>query len=209
MRKRRRNLSKTASRSLDVQPRGNLCMVRNVERLRLVGRRRLIARGWWRRGRVELPVQKAPNWNVLQAYPAICFACRSFRRPNLRRRSRLVLGPASSALGQQHPGFMAPASRPPGAARADVAALRQLGRVHDRQLLLCHLFTRCGGASACNSAKHPPVEPARPHRLVDAYIMPHSRRGGLRVRQGNPVWPRPVLDTLLTPALRLPNPPHR
>ena len=26
---------------------------------------------WWRRGRVELPVQKVPNWNVLQAYPAI------------------------------------------------------------------------------------------------------------------------------------------
>ena len=26
---------------------------------------------WWRRGRVELPVQKAPSENVLQACPAV------------------------------------------------------------------------------------------------------------------------------------------
>ena len=32
-----------------------------------------------------------------------------------------------------------------------------------RQLLFCHLFTRCDGASACNSATMPPVEPTRPH----------------------------------------------
>ena len=28
--------------------------------------------GWWRRGRVELPVQKAPHKNVLQVCPALC-----------------------------------------------------------------------------------------------------------------------------------------
>ena len=27
---------------------------------------------WWRRGRVELPVQKMPRQNVLQAYPTVC-----------------------------------------------------------------------------------------------------------------------------------------
>ena len=27
---------------------------------------------WWRRGRVELPVQKAPLMDVLQTYPALC-----------------------------------------------------------------------------------------------------------------------------------------
>ncbi len=28
---------------------------------------------WWRRGRVELPVQKIPRWNVLQACSALCY----------------------------------------------------------------------------------------------------------------------------------------
>ena len=31
---------------------------------------------WWRRGGVEPPVQKAPHWNVLQAYPAFIFSPR-------------------------------------------------------------------------------------------------------------------------------------
>ena len=30
------------------------------------------------------------------------------------------------------------------------------------QLLFCHLFTRCDGASACNPVGTSPVEPARP-----------------------------------------------
>ena len=33
------------------------------------------------------------------------------------------------------------------------------------QLLVCHLFTRCDGASACNPAETSPVEPTRPHLL--------------------------------------------
>ena len=42
---------------------------------------------WWRRGRVELPVQQGPGWNVLQAYPVLC--CRSSKLP-----------PAESQRGQ-------------------------------------------------------------------------------------------------------------
>ena len=41
------------------------------------------------------------------------------------------------------------------------AAKRGKGSLY-RQLLFCHLFTGCDGASACNPARTPPVEPARP-----------------------------------------------
>ena len=36
--------------------------------------------------------------------------------------------------------------------------------------MFCHLFTRCDGASACNPAVTPPVEPTRPH--VNTNIIP-------------------------------------
>ncbi len=45
----------------------------------------------------------------------------------------------------------------------DVAAVRRLGLALACQLLFCHLFTRCDGASACNPAETSPVEPTRPH----------------------------------------------
>ena len=44
----------------------------------------------------------------------------------------------------------------------NVAAVRLLVLALYRQLPFCHPFTRCGGASACNPARTPPVEPARP-----------------------------------------------
>ena len=44
----------------------------------------------------------------------------------------------------------------------DVAAVRLLVLAVRCQLFLCHLFTRCDGASACNPARTPPVEPTRP-----------------------------------------------
>ena len=44
----------------------------------------------------------------------------------------------------------------------DVAAVRPLVLALRCQLFLCHLFTRCDGASACNPARTPPVEPTRP-----------------------------------------------
>ena len=77
---------------------------------------------WWRRGRVELPVQKRPSRNVLQAYPAL-YSCFSELPPAEARSAQpisLIL--PLSALEQLHPGFMAPASPPPGLVGADVAA---------------------------------------------------------------------------------------
>ena len=59
---------------------------------------------------------------------------------------------------------MSPCRRPRGEAPEDVAAARRrVVLVLRCQLLGCHLFTRCDGASACNPAEKPPVEPARPH----------------------------------------------
>ena len=53
---------------------------------------------WWRRGRVELPVQKVPNWNVLQAYPAILSRLTELLPAESPKAQPMVLGPALSAL---------------------------------------------------------------------------------------------------------------
>ena len=70
--------------------------------------------GWWRRGRVELPVQKVPQEDVLQAYPALC--CRPCQLSPAKscKGQPIILSPAPSASGEQHPGALAPASPLPG-----------------------------------------------------------------------------------------------
>ena len=54
----------------------------------------------------------------------------------------------------------------------DVTALRRLRlALVSCQLQLCHLFTRCDGASACNPAGTSPVESARPHDAYTYFII--------------------------------------
>ena len=77
---------------------------------------------WWRRGRVELPVQKVLRSNMLQACPAL-YACSSKASAGgIYREPADFLKPPLSASGQRRPRFMAPASPPPGLVGADVAA---------------------------------------------------------------------------------------
>ena len=131
---------------------------------------------WWRRGRVELPVQKIPWLNVLQAYSAFCSRASKLLLTKSQRAQPIYLTLPISVSGQRHPGFMTPASPPPGVVRADAAALfRRLERKLCRcccQLLFCHLFIEMGGTSACNSPEYSPVEPARP--LMVTTILSHN-----------------------------------
>ena len=154
-----------------------------------MGQARLTARQarvfWWRRGRVELPVQKIPWWNVLQACSAFCSRASKLLLTKSRRAQPIYLTLPTSVSGQRHPGFMTPASPPPGLVGADAAALfRRLERMLYRwccQLLFCHLFIEMGGTSACNSPEYSPVEPARPHMLtiILSHNIPISTRDAL------------------------------
>ena len=52
--------------------------------------------------------------------------------------------------------------------------VKRLGLAVACQLIVCHLFTRCGGASACNPAGTPPVETTRPHISIVSFISRNS-----------------------------------
>ena len=130
---------------------------------------------WWRRGRVELPVQKIPWGNVLQAYSAFCSRAPELLLTESPGSQPNCLTLSISVSEQRHPGFMTPASPPPELVGADAAVLfRRLERKLCRccQLLFCHLFFEMGGTSACNSPEYSPVEPTRPH--VAACILCHN-----------------------------------
>ena len=52
---------------------------------------------WWRRGRVELPVQRAPRLNMLQACPVICSRPAELLPSESRRAEPISLEPGLSA----------------------------------------------------------------------------------------------------------------
>ena len=69
--------------------------------------------GWWRRGRVELPVQKRP----LRVYYKLSRLFVSPVRPlptEFRQVSRVLLVPPIPASGQWHPDFSSPTPIPSG-----------------------------------------------------------------------------------------------
>ena len=79
-------------------------------------------------------------------------------------------------------------AQPPPSRRGDGGRRRLVRRLKLAcccQLLVCHLFTRCDGASACNPARAPPVEPTRPHIMLIISPLTHGpagRRFNLAVR---------------------------
>jgi len=127
---------------------------------------------WWRRGRVELPVQKAPRSDILQAYPVFCSRLRELPPAGITPR------PADFSLTARYrrergriPDLWRPLPRLREWQGADVAAVRPLVRIHDRRLFFCHQFYEISGASACNPPENAPVEPTRPHSHI---IMPYQ-----------------------------------
>ena len=96
---------------------------------------------WWRRGRVELPVQKTLNWNVLQACPALIFSLAA-SPPTKRLVSQPMglLGLPASALGQTAPRIHCACSPPSGRDEGKRSRFRRLVRVVARELVSCRLF---------------------------------------------------------------------
>ena len=69
---------------------------------------------WWRRGSVELPVQKAPWADILQTYSAICSRFSKLPPTESPRSQPINLSSTISASREPHPERMAPASQPSG-----------------------------------------------------------------------------------------------
>ena len=98
---------------------------------------------WWRRGRVELPVQRTPHWNLLQACPVLFFSPPGSLLARSFGSQPIILKPQLSASTRAAPRFMSPSLCPRGKAKTDVVTLfRRPGRVVFRQLLFRRLFTR-------------------------------------------------------------------
>ena len=126
-----------------------------------------LACSWWRRGRVELPVQKTPRSGYATGLAGDnCLAPTPlYRRQDCAGASRKVFGPSHRRQSDRTSiyGAHSPPSRIGGDGRS--RPVRRLGLAVACQLFFCHLFTRLDGASACNPAETSPVEPTRPHYL--------------------------------------------
>jgi hypothetical protein len=123
--------------------------------------------GWWRRGRIELPVQRKNALSLLQAYPAVLSRPAGRREPEHRRNQSMALWPPLSTSEQPHPDLSAPIPRPPGGVRVDVARLvRRPGQTHVRQLLFRHRFSEGVAprpATQVRRSLSSPFVPEHPH----------------------------------------------
>ncbi len=100
---------------------------------------------WWRRGRVELPVQKSFTRSFYRLSRPLYLAPPP-SADRLRRSQPVSLRQPLPASGLQHLGFSAPYPARRGEARESVAALVRLPvRIRVRQLLLCHLISEVDG----------------------------------------------------------------
>ena len=122
---------------------------------------------WWRRGRVELPVQRASRSGCATGLAVLVFHYRGSDRQGVRGSQPMSLWPPYRRRASRTPNCSAQSAPSGAGAGGRSRYVKRLGlAVLARQLLLCHLFTRCGGASACNPAGKPAVEPARPHECI-------------------------------------------
>ena len=69
---------------------------------------------WWRRGRIELPVQRKNALSLLQAYPAVLSRPAGRREPEHRRDQSMDLWLLLSTSERPHPDLSAPIPHPPG-----------------------------------------------------------------------------------------------
>jgi len=112
---------------------------------------------WWRRGRVELPVQrKLPriSYRLSQLFNLARLAPADRVQPG----QSISLSPPCSTLGQWHPGFSSPTPDPPGWGQGGCAAYLIRRRL---VLVLCQLcFATClmrvAATSACNPVTYFP-----------------------------------------------------
>ena len=112
---------------------------------------------WWRRGRVELPVQKKR--------PRICYKLSQLffltwltSADRVQPSQSIILSPPLSTSRRWHPNFSAPNPNP--LRRGQVGCATSLIRLQEliqvRQLFFCHLFNEVSGTSACNPVAYSP-----------------------------------------------------
>jgi len=112
---------------------------------------------WWRRGRVELPVQ--------EKLPRICYKLSQlFDLTRQTSADRVSAGPVDISFAAlidmtaAAPQLFDIHSQPVevGSGWMCCRLVRQQKRIHVRQLYFCHLFNEVDGASACNPAAYLP-----------------------------------------------------
>ena len=119
---------------------------------------------WWRRGRVELPVQKSPP-RVSTSLFGCLFSLHCHPPADFSGASRCFLGGPHRHRGRSTSTFRRPVPNPSRRGQGGRSCLvRQLGRILFRQLLFCHLFYEVDGTSACNSELQLPCRTTRPHK---------------------------------------------
>jgi len=101
-----------------------------------------VPRSWWRRGRVELPVQKTPRSRYTTSLASILFSLRrALTGVGMHWSQPMVLGHAHRHRRDSTPIYVAhsPPSEIGGGGRN---RLKRLVLAGYRQLIVCHLFTR-------------------------------------------------------------------
>ena len=124
-------------------------------------------RFWWRRGRVELPVQRASRSNMLQACPAISSRSKGPQPAGNPREPAGGLGSLATGVAEgctSTYGAHSPPSRRGEGGRG--SRVRLPGLLYFRQLLFCRLVDEVDGTPACDSARPPPVETTRPQMMI-------------------------------------------
>jgi hypothetical protein len=130
---------------------------------------------WWRRGRVELPVQK----KVARISTSLVNSS-YLVQPSSADRIRLDQ-PIFLANPYRHQDWSTSTLRHPipthrGEVRLDVQPLIRLQLVLLRwQLFFCHLFFEVSGTSACNSVGPPLSKPRAPRMLTPPSLSPPSK----------------------------------
>ena len=134
---------------------------------------------WWRRGRVELPVQKKlPRiyYKLSQLFSLIWPASADRVRPD----QSITLSLPLSTSGQWHLNFAAPNPNPLRRGRVGCAAylIRLRKRIQVRRLFFATCFTRAVAPQLAILQHTSPVEPTRPHLLQIAKCQLPPSSGG-------------------------------
>ncbi len=104
---------------------------------------------WWRRGRVELPVQKKVARTSTGVVGTLILPGLPLST-ELNQASQLKLSQSPLASGLLHPGISSPNPNPPGRGQVGWCGLvRQQQELLLRQLFFCHLIYEVDGTSAC------------------------------------------------------------
>ena len=118
---------------------------------------------WWRRGRVELPVQKNPIGSIYRLIRQFILA-RPLSAERLRPGQPIFLRRPLPASGPPHLDFSSPSTRPSrrGQAGRDCLSLGCQCVFAFVVSLCCHLIYEGDGTSACSSGIKPPCRTTRP-----------------------------------------------